>query len=191
MTIRKSQSRPHAAVPAPSHVLSHVPSRASSRLSSRGPSSLAASLAVASVIVLLSPFAAPPAAAQSLDSLKGAISGTKDAGGGGGSALGGLAGGSIPSLGSVGTGNLAGLMGYCAKNNLLGGDAAGVKDKLMGKLGGEEKAQADPGYQEGLKGVVGGNSDKKFDLGGSTAGVKSQVTEKVCDQVLKYGKSMI
>ena len=56
---------------------------------------------------------------------------------------------------------------------------------------GEEKAQADPGYQEGLKGIVGGNSDQKFDLGGSTAGVKSKLTEKACDEVLKYGKSAI
>ena len=159
-----------------------------SRVARRLPS-LAASLAVAAAALLGSSFS-PPATAQSLDALKGAISGGKDAAGGG-SALGGLAGGGIPSLGSVGTGNLTGLLGYCAKNNLLGGDAAGVKDKLLGKLGGEEKAQSDPGYQEGLKGIVGGNSDKKFDLGSSTAGVKSQITEKVCDEVLKYGKSAI
>lgn len=143
----------------------------------------------------------PAGAAQGLDALKGAISGSKDsageAAGGAGSALGGLgslgglAGGQLPSLGSVGSGNVTGVLGYCAKNNLVGGDAAGIKDKLVGKLGGQEKADADPGYQEGLKGVLGGNSDKKFDLGGSTAGVKSQVTEKVCDEVLKYGKSLI
>ena len=158
------------------------------RLARRIPS-LAAILAVASAALLGSSFP-QPAGAQSLDALKGAISGGKDAAGGA-SGLGGLAGGGIPSLGSVGTGNLTGLLGYCAKNNLLGGDAAGVKDKLMGKLGGEEKAQADPGYQEGLKGIVGGSSDKKFDLGGANAGGKSQITEKVCDEVLKYGKSAI
>ncbi len=153
-----------------------------------------AALAVASAAALLWTAVPQPAAAQSLDALKGAVSGARDSSGGGSSALGGLgglAGGGIPSLDSVGTGNVTGLLGYCARNNLLGGDAAGVKDKLLGKLGGEEKAQSDAGYQEGLKGIVGGNSDKKFDLGGSTAGIKSQVTEKVCDQVLKYGKSVI
>lgn len=146
-------------------------------------------LAVAALAALAWTLVPQPASAQSLDALKGAIPGAKDAAGGSGSGLGGLAGGAIPSLGSVGTGNVTGLLGYCAKNNLLGGDAAGVKDKLMGKLGGEQKAEADPGYQEGLKGIVGGNSEKKFDLGGSMAGAKSQVTEKVCDQVLQYGKS--
>ena len=50
---------------------------------------------IACLLVLL---AAQPAAAQSLDALKGAIPGAKDAAGGGGSALGGLAGGGIPSL---------------------------------------------------------------------------------------------
>lgn len=151
------------------------------------PTALSAALLAATLL------AAPTLQAQGLDALKGAISGGKDAAGAasGGSALGGLAGGAIPSLGSVGTGNLTGVLGYCAKNNLLGGDAAGVKDKLLGKLGGEEKANADPGYQEGLKGVLGGNSDKKFDLGGGSAGLKSKVTEQVCDQVLKYGKSLI
>ena len=164
-------------------IVRRVPAFRSSRL---------AALAAASAAVLLWSIAPQPASAQSLDALKGAVTGAKETSGGSGlGGLGGLAGGGIPSLDSVGTGNVTGLVGYCAKNNLLGGDAAGVKDKLMGKLGGEDKAQADPGYQEGLKGIVGGNSDKKFDLGGSTAGVKSQVTEKVCDQVLKYGKSMI
>ena len=151
-----------------------------------------AAFAVASAAVLLCTLPAQPAsAAQALDAIQGAVSGKSAGGGSALGGLGGLAGGGIPSLDSVGTGNVTGLVGYCAKNNLLGGDAADVKAKLMGKLGGEEKAQADPGSQEGLKGIVGGNSDKKFDLGGSTAGVKSQVTEKVCDQVLKYGKSMI
>ncbi|MGE0803607.1 MAG: DUF2501 domain-containing protein [Lautropia sp.] len=135
--------------------------------------------------------AAPALHAQGLDALKGAISGGKESAGSAAGGLGGLAGGAIPSLGSVGTGNLTGVLGYCAKNNLLGGDAAGVQQKLLGKLGGEEKAKADPGYQEGLKGVLGGNSDKKFDLGGGSAGLKSKVTEQVCDQVLKHGKSLI
>ena len=151
-----------------------------------------AALVAVSAAALLWTLSPQPAAAQALDALKGAVSGGGSNGGGSAlGSLGGLAGGGLPSLDSVGTGNVTGLLGYCAKNNLLGGDAAGIKDKLMGKLGGEEKAQADPGYQEGLKGIVGGNSDKKFDLGGSTAGVKSKLTEKACDEVLKYGKSAI
>jgi len=115
--------------------------------------------------------------AQMLDAVKGAM-------GGGGTA------GAMPDLGTVGTGNLAGVIGYCARNNYLGGgDAAGIQDKLLGKLGGEQQAQSDPGYQEGLGGVLGGQSGTKMELGGD--GLKAQLTEKVCDQVLEYGKSSL
>ncbi len=95
----------------------------------------------------------------------------------------------MPSLSSVGTGNLTGVLTYCAKNNYLGGDAAGVKDKLLGQLGGTKSAQSDPGYQQGVAGILGGNSDQKLDLSGD--GLKKQLTEKVCDQVLDYGKSLL
>jgi len=115
--------------------------------------------------------------AQLLDSVKGALGG-------------GQAGTSMPDLGSVGTGNVAGVVTYCAKNNYLGGDAASVKDKLIGQLGGEQQAQSDPGYREGLGGVLGGQSSSKMDLGGG-GGLKDQITRKVCDQVLEYGKSLI
>ncbi|OVZ57188.1 hypothetical protein CDO44_18980 [Pigmentiphaga sp. NML080357] len=131
----------------------------------------------------------PAAQAQLLDSVKGALGGGQQSGGGEGSLLGGLGGASLPSLGSVGTGNIAGVLGYCAKNNYLGGGAASVKDKLLGKLGGERQASADPGYQEGLSGILGGNSGKKVELGGG--GLKQQITEKVCDQVLEYGQSLL
>lgn len=129
------------------------------------------------------------AQAQLLDSVKGALGGGQQSSGSGGSLLGGLGGGSLPSLGSVGTGNIAGVLSYCAKNNYLGGGAASVKDKLLGKLGGEQQARSDPGYQEGLSGILGGNSKQKVELG--SGGLKQQITEKVCDQVLQYGQSLL
>ena len=92
-----------------------------------------AAFAVASAAVLLCTLPAQPAsAAQALDAIQGAVSGKSAGGGSALGGLGGLAGGGIPSLDSVGTGNVTGLVGYCAKNNLLGGDAADVKAKLMG-----------------------------------------------------------
>ena len=132
-------------------------------------------LAAASLAALL---AAAGAKAQLLDSVKNAM--------GGNSASGVSA---MPDLGSVGSGNIAGVLGYCAQNNYLGGDAAGVKDKILGKLGGEQQAKSDPGYAEGLSGILGGNSGKKMDLTGG--GLKQQLTDKVCEQVLQYGKSLI
>ncbi|MPS26726.1 DUF2501 domain-containing protein [Pigmentiphaga sp.] len=128
--------------------------------------------------------------AQLLDSVKGALGGGSQQSSGGGSLLGGLGGASMPSLGSVGTGNITGILTYCAKNNYLGGGASSVKDKLLGKLGGEQQAQSDPGYREGLSGILGGNSGQKMELG-SGGGLKQQITEKVCDQVLQYGQSLL
>jgi hypothetical protein len=95
----------------------------------------------------------------------------------------------MPSLDQVGTGNIAGVLEYCAKSKFLGGDASGLKDKLVGQLGGQAKADADPGYQEGLSGVLGGQSGQDLNLNGG--GLKKQLTEKVCDQVLTYGQSLL
>jgi hypothetical protein len=56
-------------------------------------------------------------------------------------------------------------------------------------LGGAKSAQSDAGYQQGLKGILGGDSGQKVELGGG--GLKQQITDKICDQVLQYGKSLL
>jgi hypothetical protein len=97
---------------------------------------------------------------------------------------GGLSGQSLTS-GSVG--NVAGLLEFCVKNNYLGGgDAAAVKDKLMGKISGAAP-EADPGYGDGAKGVLHSTSGKHLDL----AAIKGDATKKVCDTVLAQGKSLL
>lgn len=142
--------------------------------------------------------AATAAQAQLLDSVKGALGGqqgssTSAGSGGGASMLGGLGsslgGQSLPSLSSVGTGNITGVLTYCAKNKYLGGDASSVQNKLLGQLGGAKSAQSDAGYQQGLKGILGGDSGQKVNLGGG--GLQQQITDKICDQVLQYGKSLL
>ena len=68
-----------------------------------------------------------------------------------GGALKGAAGGGLDpsSLASGSAGNAAGIIEFCVKNNYLGGDAASsIKNALVGKLGGEEQAKADPGYTD-------------------------------------------
>ena len=137
--------------------------------------------------------------AQLLDTLKGAI-GNRNATSGtspsnsSSSSSGGL--GDIgdqlplPGLKSASTGNVAGILEFCMKNNYLGTDGvAGIKDKLLGKLGGQKQAAADPGYADGVKGIIGGSGGGggKFDL----SNVRKQVTDKACDKVLEYGKSML
>jgi hypothetical protein len=146
-----------------------------------------------------------PAEAQGLDKLKGM-----------------MGGGSSSSLSSATTGNAAGVLQFCLKNNYLGNDggASTVKDKLLGKLGGDSKAASndatanagggllgklgsggsptnDPGYLSGASGILQTANGKKVDLntggdaGGATVGIKEKLTRKVCDQVLKQGKSMV
>jgi hypothetical protein len=116
-------------------------------------------------------------------------------------AAGGMGGMDVSSLASGSAGNAAGVIEYCMKNNFLGGDASGVKDQLMGKLGGEEKAKADPGYEEGVKGMLAGTDGKATDLsslggGGGAAGgalgdMKGKLTKQACSAVLDNAKSLL
>jgi hypothetical protein len=105
----------------------------------------------------------------------------------------------VSSLASGSAGNAAGVIEYCMKNNFLGGDASGVRDQLIGKLGGEEKAKADPGYEEGVKGMLAGTDGKATDLsslggGGASSALgdmKGKLTEKACSAVLDHAKSLL
>jgi Protein of unknown function (DUF2501) len=110
------------------------------------------------------------------------------------SAAGGM---DVSSLASGSAGNAAGILEYCMKNNYLGGDAASsMKDKLIGKVGGEDKAKEDSGYMEGAKGMLMGGDGKSTDLtslggGGDVGGMKSKLTEKACGAVLDNAKSLL
>ena len=93
-------------------------------------------------------------------------------------------GGALPGS----TGNVAGLLQFCLKNNLLKGDAAAsVKDKLMGKLGGTPAP--DSGYAEGEQGLLKSGDGKQLDLSG--AGIQAQMSKQVCDRVLSQAKSLL
>ena len=86
------------------------------------------------------------------------------------------------------TGNVAGVLEFCMKNNFLGGsDASSVKDKLMGKLGGSPAT--DNGYKDGAKGLLKSSDGKQLDLSGG--GMKADITKQVCDKVLSQGKSLL
>ncbi|MGE7139431.1 DUF2501 domain-containing protein [Luteibacter sp. NPDC031894] len=131
-------------------------------------------------LALAAAVTATPASAVQFDSLKGLM-------GGGGS-----------SLTSGTAGNAAGILQYCMSNNYLGGDAAGVKDGLLGSLGAKSRSAGtqDPGYQDGAKGLLTSSSGKTLDISGAGAAggngdIKAQLTRKVCDAVLKQGKKMI
>jgi hypothetical protein len=113
--------------------------------------------------------------------------------------LGGKLGGMMPGGGSMQSGsmgNVAGLLQYCVKNNYLGGasGASGIQNQLLGKMHGQSNAAptSDPGYMSGAKGILQGSNGKSMDLsnvGGGSSDMKSKITTKVCDTVLKQGKS--
>ena len=102
----------------------------------------------------------------------------------------GLAGGmDVSSLASGSAGNAAGVVEYCMKNNFLGGDAAGVKDQLMGKVNaGGEKDKAD--YADGAKGLLKTGDGKSVDIG-QIGSMKQSVTKKACASVLDHAKSLL
>jgi len=130
--------------------------------------------------------AAAPAHAQLEDLLK---HGQKSGEAGGLGKLGGMGSAlSGASLSSGTTGNVAGLLEFCLKNNFLGGtDSASIKDKLMGKLGGTPAP--DSGYAEGTQGLLKSRDGKQLDLSGG--GLQEQATRQICDRVLMQAKSML
>lgn len=111
-----------------------------------------------------------------------------------------IAGGESTSFLSGNTGNVAGIVEFCVKNNYLSGDAAGgIKDKLLGKLGGADQSAEDKaGYEDGAMGLLKTSDGETVDLadagaaGGVDAGsLKAKVTEKACSAVLDQAKSLL
>ena len=100
----------------------------------------------------------------------------------------GLLGGGIPQIGSIGSGNAAGLLGYCVKNKLLGATggqtgAAGV----LGRLTGQKDVQAQPGYQAGQAGQVQAANGQTLSLDS----LRGQVKNQVCSLVLNRARSFL
>ena len=108
---------------------------------------------------------------------------------GGLSGLGSLGNGlSLQSLTSGSTGNVAGVLEFCIKNNFLGGSASSVKDGLMSKLPGGSSS-TDSGYTDGAKGILNSGSGKQVDLSGG--GLQQEMTKQICDKILAQGKSLL
>ena len=118
------------------------------------------------------------AAAQDLGALKNAA--------GGGIDLGSLASGSA--------GNAAGILQYCVTNNFLGGNdltnASSMKDKLIGKVGGQDKADADPGFAAGSQGNVIGSNGKSVSIA-DMGSLENNLTQTACKAVMDHATSLL
>ena len=124
---------------------------------------------------------------------------------GGLGSLGGLLGGGLPNIGSVGAGNAAGLLGYCLKNKLLGqGGALGAltgsqraaspaatrasgAQSILQRLTNRQGVQTSPGFAAGQAGEIqapNGQGLSLDDLGG-------QIKTQMCSLVLSRAKSFL
>ena len=156
-------------------------------------------LAMASAGVLLS------AGAQASNNLLGqlqqaasdGLNGTSKTGSTGTtSSLTSLLSGGDSALTSTSANNVAGVLQYCVKNNVLSkASTENVKDQLLNKLGIETAAGAESqDYQQGLGGLLKTGKDQSVDLNNLGSGltqVKEKVKTKACDVVLKQAKSFI
>lgn len=95
----------------------------------------------------------------------------------------GLLGGMMPNVGSTSAGNAAGLLSFCVKNKLLGGQDA---SSVIGKLTGQAGVATSKDFAQGQAGVVQTGSGSGLSL----ASLKGQMKTKLCDMVLQHGKSL-
>ncbi|MBU9840894.1 DUF2501 domain-containing protein [Rahnella aceris] len=157
-------------------------------------------LALASAGILLS------AGAQASNNLLGqlqqaaneGLNGTSSKTGSAGttSSLTSLLSGGDSALTSTSANNVAGVLQYCVKNNVLSkASTENVKDQLLSKLGIQTAAGAESqDYQQGLGGLLKTGKDQSVDLNNLGSGltqVKEKVKTKACDVVLKQAKSFI
>ena len=96
-------------------------------------------------------------------------------------------GGGIPSVTRASPGNLAGVLQYCVQNNYLGGEAASsVKDSLLRRVTG---GGSNSSFQAGSGGLLETGNGQNFGLGGG--GLKQEIVQQVCNQVLAHAKSLL
>lgn len=100
---------------------------------------------------------------------------------GGGS---GLLGGLLPNVGGSTAGNAAGVLSYCVRNKLLGGD--GVKSALSSLMGRDDVTSSE-GFTAGQSGqLMTGQGN-----GLSLDSVKGKLKSKVCGMVLQHARSFL
>ncbi|AZV39128.1 hypothetical protein CFR75_07475 [Komagataeibacter xylinus] len=96
---------------------------------------------------------------------------------------------SVPSVSSLAPSNVTGLLGYCVQNNYLQGNSPST---LLSSL--KQKAGLDTSssqYSNGQNGILDTGNGNTFSLASLKGNLKQKVTTKVCNAVLKQGKSLL
>jgi hypothetical protein len=99
------------------------------------------------------------------------------------SGLGGMLGGGLPNIASVGAGNAAGVLSYCMKNKLVNATNA---SSILGKLTGKTGVRESNGFKLGQQGTI-KTDGSAFSLGG----LKAKAKTKACDMVLNHATSLL
>jgi len=89
----------------------------------------------------------------------------------------------MPDLSKIGAPNAAGVLGYCMKNKLVGGDASSVTNSLLKKPG----VKGSKSYAAGLAGTLQPGNGSSLPLSQVGADMKS----KACGAVLKQAKHLL
>jgi hypothetical protein len=99
------------------------------------------------------------------------------------SGLGGMLGGGLPNIASVGAGNAAGVLSYCMKNKLVNATSA---SSILGKLTGKPGVKESSGFKLGQQGTI-KTDGSAFSLGG----LKAKAKTRACDMVLNHATSLL
>ncbi|MGY6768416.1 YjjA family protein [Komagataeibacter sp. NFXK3] len=138
-------------------------------------------LALLAALPLTAVLAAAPAHAEGFGGLGGL--------GGDASNLLSGSGMSVPSVSSLAPSNVTGLLSYCVQNNYLQGNSPTT---LLSSL--KQKAGLDTSgsqYSNGQNGILDTGNGNTFSLASLKGNLKQKVTTKVCNAVLKQGKSLL
>ncbi len=158
-------------------------------------------ISLAACLVLLTN---APAQAQLMNMLQNATGASASGSGSSGSGLSGLGGlanlggGGASALGGSSPTNLAGVLQYCVQNNYLGASnpstspaaASSVQSALLDKFTGSSTApSSNSSYTAGANGQLNTGNGNNIALGGT--GLKAQITQKLCNEVLTHAKSLL
>ncbi|AQS88793.1 hypothetical protein AA101099_2257 [Neoasaia chiangmaiensis NBRC 101099] len=98
-----------------------------------------------------------------------------------------MLGGSLPNLSSASSGNVAGVLGYCAQNNLLQGANATTASSTLSNLTQKPGITSSSAYATGQQGLIQTGNGNTFSL----ADLKGQLKTKVCNMVLNKAQSFL
>ncbi len=90
----------------------------------------------------------------------------------------------LPNVGSMSMGNVAGVLQYCATNQLLGGTNV---QSLLGGLTSKPGVTSSPDYKSGVAGQILGGGSQPFSLGNLQGDLKSQA----CSMVMKQAGQLL